>query len=56
MQKIFEKYTDKNRAGSFSGLSGFKKNNKLENKNVKKFYYQLQFTRFTNLRDKNLNV
>ena len=35
MNKIYEAYTNTENPGSFSGLSGFKKNNSF-NKNVKK--------------------
>ena len=34
--KIFENYTNAELPGAFSGPSGFKKNNKFKNKNVKK--------------------
>lgn len=36
MSKVFEKYTNTEIPGSFSGLSGFKKNNNYKNKNVEK--------------------
>ncbi len=36
MSKVFEKYTNTEIPGSFSVLSGFKKNNNYKNKNVEK--------------------